>query len=630
MRSNMLATSNLTNEEMDFAQLSKQFSKRLSEKLQLDEETAGRLTYTLILEKLTKQIHESLPFRERSIDKLCQKASTEFDLKTEQLEKNPQLLDILYEFLINPAYKKKYGQFFTPSYIADFMASWINQYNPSRILDPAVGTGIFLENIINTSPNTFSRIYGLDIDPILLNACYLRMILLGLSKDKFQLEKQDFIAMGSYFGQKVEAVICNPPYLNFHDFDRNGLVKAIEERLGVKLSRLTNIYVLFFLQSLSLTQKNGRLAFITPSEFLYTGYGEELKEFLLKNTTLDALVLLDFESSVFNQAITTAVITLFRKGAPDQNHLSKLIRIHSWPGTKDLLKAVNEGVKNERYRLIEVYQNQLDPKKKWLEHFMDMKNSHALPKLVPLSELASIKRGIATGYNNYFLFTKSKIQKWKIESRFLVPVVSNAYQIKGYEFTLEDWTKLAEKDEKVYLLYVFEEPSSNLKAYISYGEQEDVRADKRFITRHRSPWYSMEKRIPPEILATVFHREEMKFILNSAKIRNLAPFHCVYPKFDDPLMIKALLAYLNSDFCREIQTIKRREYGGGLHKFEPRDLENIPTLDVTRLSRFDVEKLASFFDNLNNASKRKEGIREVRKALDDFLQHIISSPKSRD
>jgi adenine-specific DNA-methyltransferase len=222
------------------------------------------------------------------------------------------------------------------------------------------------------------------------------------------------------------------------------------------------------------------------------------------------------------------------------------------------------------------------------------------------------------------VLSKSEIRKWKIEDEFIVSVVSNALQVKGYNFMVDDLNRLAENDEKVYLLYIFKEPSQNLKKYIEYGEQKEIGANQRYITKHRSPWYSMERREPAKILATVFHRKEMRFILNSADVRNLAPFHCVNPKFDDLTMVKALLAYLNSDLCREIQTIKRREYGGGLHKFEPKDLENIPTLDITRLNRTDIESLALFFDALSSEFKNKEKEKEIRRKLDEFLQQLIS------
>jgi len=602
----------------------KRLSKSISEKLHINEEIVGRLTYNLILDKLANKIGESLHFKDSNFNESCKNLLNEVDLNIEELLNKPQFLDLLYQDLVSQSYRKKFGQFFTPNYIAEFMASWINLDKPCQVLDPSVGTGIFLENIIGTTDSPFPELWGFDIDPVLLNTCQVRLTLNGISSDLLHLIQEDFIKMGNFFAEKVDAVICNPPYLNFHNFDRNGLVSPIEKRCGVRLSRLTNIYVLFFIQSLLLTKDKGKLAFITPSEFLYTGYGEELKTFLLKYTTLDSLVLIDFEFSVFNKALTTAVITLFRRGPPKSRHKVKFIRVYSWSNTGEMLRAVTEGTEDsQNCRIVEVYQDELNPKKKWLEYFVDIRNNHVLNKLVPLSQLAEIHRGIATGFNKFFALSKSELNEWKIEDRFVIPVVTNAYQVKGYDFTVDDWNRLVEKNEKVFLLYIFEEPSQNLKKYIRYGEQE-LGANQRYITKHRSPWYSMEKRKPPKILATVFHRKKMRFIFNNVNARNLAPFHCVYPKFNDAIKVKALLTYLNSDLCKDIQVIKRREYGGGLHKFEPKDLENIPVIDITQLGSEDINGLASMFDELCSSFRKGQDETLIRKKIDDLLKLIIA------
>jgi adenine-specific DNA-methyltransferase len=627
LRNNMQSLSTLKAEELTVIQEAKRLANDLCKEMDLDAALGGRLTYQIIINELAEGIQENLRFSEKRIAKLIAKFSGKVVPNLEQVKSNPLLLDLLYEELVSTSYRKKFGQFMTPNYIAEFMASWINQSNPRVVLDPAVGTGIFLEKILQTSGSIMPEVWGFDTDPILLNACQIRLAYGGFPSNVLHLLNQDFIGMGSFFSPKVDGVICNPPYLNFHDFDRNGLVKAVEERLGVKLSRLTNIYVLFFLQSFSTTKKGSRLAFITPSEFLYTGYGEELKEFLLKNATIDSLILIDFENGpVFNKAITTAVITLFRNTPPGEKHKVKFIRIYSWPNAEELMTAVVEGnKKSEKYRIIEILQDKLIPKKKWLEYFVTIKNGHVRNKLVPLSQLAEINRGIATGFNNYFVMSKSEISKWNIEDKFIVPVISKAIQVKSFSFTKDDWNRLSELGEKVNLLYVFEEPSEYLRRYIKFGEDQ-VGANLRYLTKHRTPWYSMEKQVPAEILASVFHREEMRFILNTAKVRTLATFHCVYPKFKDITLIKALLAYLNSDLCRDMQTVSRREYGGGLHKFEPRDLENIPTLDVRRIKATDVQILANLFDELELASKDKDKDRErlVRAKLDSTLQNAIA------
>lgn len=620
----MLVSSKLEEKDEELVKRAKRLSKLLAEKLpQEKKDTSGRLAYTTILRGLASKLGEQLRFKETLVEDLPDIVTLSLGAEIDRIIDNPDLLDILYESLATRGYRKKHGQFLTPPYIAEFMASWINQDEPSSVLDPAVGSGIFFDKIVETARSLPITLWGFDVDPILLNASQLRLRIRGLQSDLLHLIKQDFIQIGGFFTEKTDAIICNPPYLNFHDFDSDELAKIIEARYDIKLSRLTNIYVLFFMQSLSFAKNGAKLAFITPSEFLYTGYGEELKAFLLDHTTLDSLILIDFQSLVFNAALTTAVITLFRKGPPESRHKVRLIKIHKWPGTTELLRAVTEGREDpDKYQIVEVCQDELEPREKWLKYFVKIANADILEKLVPLSQLAEINRGIATGYNEYFLLNKSDIEKWKIENEFLVPVISKTVQCEGYDFSPEDWQRLMQNNGKTFLLHILGKPSANLQKYIEYGEK--IEANQRYLTKHRSPWYSMEKREPAKILATVFHRKRMRFVLNGANVRNLAAFHCVYPKFEDTTMIKALLVYLNSDLCKEIQAIKRREYGGGLHKFEPKDLEKVPTLDVTRLSMSELQALASMFDGLCSAFRERKDETQLRKELDIFTKSILS------
>ena len=617
----MLISSNPNEKDNEIIRNIKRFSENLMKRFDMDESNSERFSFALVLEKIAKQINEKLIFEEDF--QRFGETDLEIGVNVDRFIKDPSLLDLLYETLISAGYRKKYGQFLTPNYIAEFMSIWINQGKPQHVLDPAVGSGIFLDKIFQTAYSPSITLWGFDIDPLLLNACQVRLKLRKIPASSIHLIQQDFVKIGDHLGRKFGGIICNPPYLNFHNFDREELIKIIETQYETKLSRLTNIYALFFMQSLAFGKKDARFAFVTPSEFLYTGYGEELKEFLLKHTTIDSLILIDFQFLIFNTALTTAVLTLFRKSKPDPHHKVKFIRIFKMPSTIELIKAVRNGIKNhKKYQITEILQEKLNPKEKWLKHFIRIKHVDLLNRLIPLSQLTRINRGIATGFNKYFVLSKSQIKELEIEKEFAVRVISKTTQCKGYEFTTDDWNTLKENDEKVFLLYVFKEPSPSLREYIEHGEK--IEADKRYLTKHRFPWYSMEKREPAKILATVFHREKMRFILNRANVRNLTAFHCVYPKFENITMIKALLAYLNSDLCKDIQTIKRREYGGGLHKFEPKDLENIPALDVTRLSKDYLENLASMFDRLCSASRGKKEENQIRRELDELLRQIIS------
>lgn len=117
----------------------------------------------------------------------------------------------------------------------------------------------------------------------------------------------------------------------------------------------------------------------------------------------------------------------------------------------------------------------------------------------------------------------------------------------------------------------------------------------------------------------------MRFILNKAGVLNLTPFHCIYPFFNNVIMLKALLAYLNSNICKEIATYWGRVYGTGLRKLEPRDLENLPVIDVRNLREEDVRKLAELFDELCRVSREKpESEEEIKSKIDHAIKEILS------
>lgn len=621
--SRALLTNNLTTDIKEDIAVMRRMGEQVKEIFRIDREIASRLSYYKLIEHTARKIHHKLPFRDETLEKLGNRSAINQSM-VESVIKNKELLDIFYETTVDEIYRKGKGQFLTPSRVAEFMASWGMMGGCSSVLDPAVGTGIFLDKIFDLIKKYSEyELCGVDIDPVLLNATSLRLALMGLPSDKITLLKEDFLKM-NFVQKEFDLVICNPPYLNFHDFDRAIDTHAIEHRFGLKLSRLTNIYSLFFIQASSFVKKNGKMVFITPSEFFYTGYGEELKKFFINNWTIDAFILIDFSRTVFNDALTTAVITLLRKTPPPEDHKVKFIRILEWPEDNTILiKAVTEGlVDRSYYKMYQVLQNDLDPTEKWLVHFERNGYGSLIKKLVPLSKIAQVDRGIATGHNDYFALNEKEISEWKIEKHFLRPVISKASHCLGYVFTAEDYDKLRDMQEKVHLLYCFEKPSENLQRYIEYGEKIDTH--KRFLTRHRKPWYSMERGKVAPILATVFSRKRMRFVFNKTECLNLTAFHGIYPNFSDITLQKALLAYLNSNRCKDIQTIMRREYGGGLHKFEPRDLEKLPVLDVTSLDRRDVEILANLFDKLCEGARSSIADEEKVKAeIDKQFKRIL-------
>lgn len=539
--------------------------------------------------------------------------------------KNEETLDEEYKKSVPKEYRKKYGQFLTPQNVANFMVKWGLDNGAKEILDPSVGTGIFFSEMLK-SKRRIQSFLGIDIDTSILKVAEIRRKLLGREfkeSNKVELLVQDFFNLED--DMKFDFIICNPPYMKFHSYDNKNLVSRIEQKIGAKLSKLTNLYTLFFINSLPFLKDNGVMAFITPAEFLYTNYGRELKRFLMNNFAIDAIILSDFERPVFNGVLTSATVTLLRKGTVSNEHKVKFIKVKNWNSHKEIFDAVYNSKISNGIFLNEINQKKLNPEDKWLSFFEEASStlsSELNSNLIPLKNITKVKRGIATGFNKFFTLSEKEVWQREIEKKFLQPVLSNAKHCRGYNLSKEEFEELVKKDEKVFLLYCFENPDEHLRKYIAYGEKIGV--NKRYLTSKRSPWFSMERRKPAKILATVFSRDKMRFILNEADVLNLASFHGVYPTFNEPNKIKALLAYLNSNEAKKIMALQKRTYGGGLDKFEPRDLENIYVLNINKINPSAISELSSLFDDLCS-SKTKTEEDEVKLKIDASIKEILQN-----
>ena len=73
--------------------------------------------------------------------------------------------------------------------------------------------------------------------------------------------------------------------------------------------------MLFLVRALEVSAEDARLAFITPAHWLDRNYGRVVKVFLLERAHVEAIVQFPAHQLVFEHAVTTAAVTLIRKGA---------------------------------------------------------------------------------------------------------------------------------------------------------------------------------------------------------------------------------------------------------------------------------------------------------------------------
>ena len=531
----------------------------------------------------------------------------------------------LYLQVFPSAIRKRQGEFYTPSRVSSLMTDWAVRSAHDVIMDPAVGSGNFLlhsgarlESFGASPEECAAHLVGIDINPTscLMTLANLAALIRG---PLIHLVADDFFSIHPH-GKSllpetltdIDAVICNPPYSRHHEMNskrKEELARLIEVESGVRLSRLTSLYVHFMIHAAAFLRPGGRLAFLTPAEYMDVNYGRALRAYLLENFQIDAFVLFPREGTLFRDALTTSCVTLATRGAPGPDHLVRFVRVLGSPSAHDLQRALaaERPVETSEMSVTLVAQAQLGQNTKWSPLFFGI-GRQVTSSGPRLSEVASVRRGIATGANGFFTVNEETIETWGLEAEFLTPIIPHARSVLHYDFTEEDWKRLKVAGERVWMVSsrrpLVELKGTNVRRYLEWGDSNGF--SRRYIPSHREPWYSAEGTQPKPILFTYMGRRRPRFVLNESGAVNLNNLHGVTPLGEflgDPVRLRALLAVANGQMSLEDPARYGRTYGGGLTKFEPSEVENLP-LPVIRSLRFEVlTKLAGGFDELCSVSR---------------------------
>lgn len=125
-----------------------------------------------------------------------------------------------------------------------------------------------------------------------------------------------------------------------------------------------------------------------------------------------------------------------------------------------------------------------------------------------------------------------------------------------------------------------------LWAYLKHGVKEEI--NKRYLCRHREPWFCQEQRPVAPFLCTYMGRRTAKgrapfrFILNNSQATATNVYLMLYPKpslstiLKDNQELRRRVWKALSAIASDILTKNGRVYGEGLYKLEPKELANVP------------------------------------------------------
>jgi SAM-dependent methyltransferase len=381
--------------------------------------------------------------------------------------------------------RHRYGQHYTPREVARLLAAFAVRSPGDLVFDPSCGDGRLLEEALKLKKQLLARhpsrrsgssdqVFGVERSASAVKAAR-RTGACVAAADFFDVGpgaslKSSMSGPGKDAGATLnesiplplgfDALIGNPPYIRQEVIGPKDK-RRIETRLArdrvaspdvfwPRWSGRSDIYVYFFAHSIRFLKEHGRLVFLTASSWLDAGYGAALREFLLKNFRVIAVIESATESFFADASINTCITVLEREAdsRPREDHLIRFVRFNralsqilredrsqtarrADPARRlaaEILRAGTSSI-NEAYRVRGVPQSELLSAvakegtttaafgRGWGKHlradevFFEV-IERGSSRLRSLSKMASVRFGVKTGANEFF-YVKEDEQRAK-------------------------------------------------------------------------------------------------------------------------------------------------------------------------------------------------------------------------
>lgn len=486
--------------------------------------------------------------------------------------------------------RNKLGQFATPPSLARQITEYalsLAGLQPISFIDPAIGSGSFFSALLSVKNGLqIEKAYGVEVDSQFVNVSRRLWSDLGLL-----VRHADFTLLPSPLSEeeRFNLVLTNPPYVRHHHLtshDKTRLKASASRFLGTEVSGLAGLYCYFMLMSHSWMKRDALAVWLIPSEFMDVNYGVSLKQYLLDRVELLHIHRYDPTDLQFDDALVSSAIVIFRNRIPQPDHAAKF--------------SLGGAIREPRHSCAVAIKD-LREIRKWTA--LPMLEERKSTVMTCLADLFIVRRGIATGANEFFIMPLSEAMKRGIAVEFLKPILPSPRNLTTtiVESRADGFPDLPEP----LALIDTDKPEDYIQArcpalfeYLRKGVENGLK--ETYLVSKRRPWYKQEQRHPCPFFCTYMGRavksKPFRFIWNKSNAIGANTYLMLYPVgklkkalSENPKLIEKVFGFLENIKLEELVG-EGRIYGGGLHKVEPSELGRVNAGLLAKMIGLDESK----------------------------------------
>ena len=233
-----------------------------------------------------------------------------------------------------------------------------------------------------------------------------------LEKDNtiFSLELETkvitLIRQANILSSKYDIVVTNPPYMN-----SKLMTEKLKKYININYEKFKgDLFATFLIKCINISKQNGNLGFMTPYVWMFISTYEELREYILKQTSITSLIQLEY--SAFQEAtVPICSLTLTKQ---NNNLCGCFFRLSEYTGGMDVQKRefINSLIsKNNMYLRTKEEFSDIPG---YVIGYWISKQYYEIFKNKSISNFLEVKQGTSTGNNDLFLRIWSEVENNKI------------------------------------------------------------------------------------------------------------------------------------------------------------------------------------------------------------------------
>jgi len=585
----------------------------------------------------------------------------------------------IYEEVYDREEMHKEGKINTDDELASLLAELCIERADSRVIDVGTGIGVLscaaydkikqLSASLNREKahnQILSQIFGIEKDPFLNQLATFQLV----AKDPESVDTSTTVNLevGDVFQNPkpdyFDSLLMNPPFLR-HDnkvvpiteeMERR-MLAAIENQYGepsfVRNASQPNLYFYFLNWAPHYLKKGGLAGVILMAKFLNNVDGKYVKDFILP----DAESIILYPRDFFLEFKSTTCVVILRKGSPSNsvNFLRiKNIGLFENPQQINTVLHSDRDIIKADYTLKKVQKKDLKSAENWLVYFTDpQEKSKMLDNMdvfIPLRKLFTRRAergraGNSGGSDTIYLRNPSNpLSNYakSVEERFIFPGMRwNKAALGRRHLVLEEADLIDQEALGVPSEFDKGTETGLPRKYHQFGglRQYYIKASEEYGTgwkRIVNDIFNSE--VCPDLIIPRADREKHslyiwtggKNIVISTNFFYLNDLKTIDEKGSRDAQLKCICGYLMSAFG-QIQFELKGNNQEGMRKLEGFMIDEFKCLDISKLTKSEVERVAEAleeFDSLEKDVKGDEGVYTHRRKLDEAVGQVIFSRNS--